>query len=69
MEICEGGIDGGVGGKGLPPATRIEVLIGPCQRGKPGYRGAGGVVVGGGGGKGERERSSDGMMMKVVKTI
>ena len=68
MEICEGGIDGGVEGMGLPPATRIEVLIGPCHRGKPGYRGAGGVVVGGGGGIGERERSSDGMMMKVVKT-
>ena len=67
MEICEDGIDGG-DGKECPPATRIEVLIGPCHRGKPGYRGAGGVVVGGGGGNGERERSSDGMMMKVVKT-
>ena len=67
MDICEGGIDGGVGGKGFPPARRIEVLIGPCHRGNPGYRGAGGVVVGGGGGSGERERSSDGMMMKVVK--
>ena len=67
MEICEGGIDGGVGGEELPAATRIEVLIGPCHRGKPGYRGAGGLVVGGGGGKGERERSSDGMMMKAIK--
>ena len=67
IEIWDGGIDGGDGGKEHPPATRIEVLIGPCHRGKPGNRGAGGVVVGGGGGGGERERSSDGMMAKVIE--
>ena len=67
IEIWDGGIDGGDGGKEHPPATRIEVLIGPCHRGNPGYRGAGVVVVGGGGGGGERERSSDGMMAKVIE--
>ena len=35
----------GDGGKEHPPATRIDVLIGPCQRGNPGNRGAGAVVV------------------------
>ena len=67
MEICEGGSDGGDGGKEFPPATRVEVFIGPCHRGKPGYRGAGGLVAAGGGGSGERERSSDGMMRKAIK--
>ena len=53
---------GGDGGKEHPPATRIEVVIGPCHRGNPGYFGAGeGIVLGGGGG-GEREPSSDGMV-------
>ena len=49
--------------KSIPPATRIDVLIGPCQRGNPGNRGAGVVVVRGGGGGGDRDRASDGMVV------
>ena len=54
-------MEGGDGGKEHPPATRIDVLIGPCQRGNPGNLGAGAVVVRGGGGGGDRDRSADGM--------
>ena len=56
-------MEGGDGGKEHPPATRIEVLIGPCQRGNPGNLGAGVAIVRGGGGGGERVRSSDGMVV------
>ena len=63
MEIWDGGMEGGDGGKEHPPATRMEVPMGPCQRGNPGNLGAGEVVVLGGGGGGERERSSDGMVV------
>ena len=55
-------MEGGDGGKEQPPATRMEVPIGPCQRGNPGYFGSADGVVRGGGGGGERERSSDGMV-------
>ena len=61
-------MDGGDGGKEHPPATRIDVLIGPCQRGNPGNRGDGVVVIRGGGGGGERERASDGMVIKATAT-
>ena len=64
IDIWEGGMEGGDGGKEHPPATRIDVLIGPCQRGKPGNRGGGVVVVRGGGGGGERDRASDGMIVR-----
>ena len=58
-------MDGGDGGNEHPPATRIDVLIGPRHRGKPGSRGGGVVVVRGGGGGGERERASDGMRIRM----
>ena len=61
IEIWEGGMEGGDGGNEHPPATRIDVLIGPCQRGKPGNRGGGVAVTRGGG---ERDRASDGMMVE-----
>ena len=64
IDIWDGGIDGGDGGNEHPPATRIDVLIGPCHRGKPGNRGDGVVVVRGGGGGGKRDRASDGMVIK-----
>ena len=64
IEIWDGGIDGGDGGNEHPPATRIDVLMGPRHRGKPGSRGGGVVVVRGGGGGGERDRASDGMMIR-----
>ena len=67
IEICDGGMAGSDGGKEQPLAalaTRIEVPMGPCQRGNPGNLGAGGVVVLGGGG-GERKRSSDGIVAQI----
>ena len=65
METWDGGIEGGDGGKEHPPATRMEVPMGPCQRGNPGNFGAGEGVVRGGGGGDERERSSDGMVAEL----